>query len=183
MIPDQAPAKAQDTTAAVLPGGLLALIAEIQAGTAKFALVPQNDESLKAQTPWGTFTVSNAMYLSDSSAAALAQILGGSVAEFNPSGSNSFMPLANYIQIDTPGGVFSANAAVLASYSAGRGLSAQQLAFDLTQCINQNTAVITNGGAMWFPNGWAGPMIPGFSYPPGQPVGSDGNLANPAWIF
>ena len=32
MIPAQAPAKAQDTTAAVLPGGLLALIAEIQAG-------------------------------------------------------------------------------------------------------------------------------------------------------
>jgi len=163
------------------PNGLLNLIAAIQKGAFTPVLVPSSE--MQVFTPWGIFTVSNYMYLSDASAAALAEILGGTVVQENPSGNNSFMPVANYIQLNTPGGTLNVNAASLAAYTAGRGLSATQLAFDLSQCVNQGNAVVQNGGGMIFPMGWAGPAIPGFNYPPGQPVGSDGNLINPGTIF
>jgi hypothetical protein len=161
----------------------LALIAEIQAGTFHPTWVPISQ--LQVTNQFGTFFMSNYYYLSDESAATLATILGGTVQQANPSNAQSSAPLANYIVLNpATGPQLICNAAVLASYAAGRNTPATQLAFDLTAAINQSTAVAANGGnAIMFPLGWGGPAIPGFTYPPGQPVDGAGNLINPAMVF
>jgi len=167
------------------PGGLLAYIAAIQAGSFKpinVSMAPGGP--LSVVTPWGTFIVSNFMYLSDASSEELASLLGGKVVKQNPSGQNApWMPIANYIQL-SDGSI--ANAAALSYYANyGKGQSATQLAFNITQTFNQNTAIVQNGGnAVMFPLGWAGPEISALgAYPPGQVLDSVGNLVNPAWIF
>ena len=137
---------------------------------------------LKEVTPWGTDTLSNFYYASDATANQLAQLLGGKVVQMPAFGQATGYtePLANFIQL--PNGQ-TVNAAALAYYAQCGVEGPGQLTADLTQTINEGSAMTNfyqNGGPMpSFPIGYTGPAISGMTYPAGT-VAADGTVINPA---
>jgi hypothetical protein len=175
------PASTAATAASVASPGIGALVGAIMNGSFQGGNVA-NPSQLTETTPWGTDTLSNFYYASDQTANQLAQLLGGKVVQMPAFGQATGFtePLANFIEL--PDGQ-TVNAAALAYYSQCGAEGSAQLTADLTQTINEGSAMTNfyqNGGPMpSFAQGYTGPAIAGMTYPAGA-VGADGTVVNPA---
>jgi len=173
---------AAPATAAAAPAqpGISALVSAIMNGSFQATNVT-DPAKLTQVTPWGNSTLSNFYYASDDTANQLAQLLGGKVVQMPAFGQATGFtePLANFIQL--PNGQ-TVNAGALAYYGHC-GVGAAQLTADLTQTINEGSALTNfyqNGGPMpSFALGYTGPAISGMTYPAGT-VAADGTVINPA---
>jgi len=169
------------TAASVANPGIAALVSAIMNGSFQAGNVT-NPAKLTESTPWGTDTLSNFYYSSDQTASQLAQLLGGKVVQMPAFGQATGFtePLANFIEL--PNGQ-TVNAAALAYYGQCGVEGAAQLTADLTQTINEGSALnnfYQNGGAMpSFAIGYTGPAIAGMTYAAGT-VAADGTVINPA---
>jgi hypothetical protein len=169
------------TTGTVANPGVGALVTAIMNGSLQPSYVTDPSQ-LQQSTPAGTDYMPSFYYASDQTADQIAQLLGGTVVQMPPFGTEQGWsePLANFIQL--PGGQ-QVNAADLAYYANTGSEGTAQLTADITSTINIGSAM-TNyyqyGGAMpIFTEGYVGPPIAGMTYPASM-IGSDGNVINPA---
>ena len=177
-------AAATSTTAAsstTQTPGISALVTAIMNGSFKPTYVTDASK-LQETNPAGTTTMPNFYYASDQTAAQLAQLLGGKVVQMTPFGQDKGWsePVANFIQLPN-GQTF--NAADVAYYARCGAQGPQQLTADITQCINEGSALTNyyhgSGPMPVFSMGYVGPPISGMTYAPGT-IGADGNVINPA---
>ncbi|MBZ5726416.1 MAG: hypothetical protein LAP87_15625 [Acidobacteriia bacterium] len=182
------------TTAAptAYPVGIAALVHAMMNGTFQASYVTDPSQ-LVEKTPYGSYQAGSMSYASDETANQLAQLLGGTVVKRQafPIAQGWQAPLANFIKL--PGGQL-VNAGDLASYARCAGYGVQQLTADLTQEINQGSAITKlydYEQAYWsgqptgdppdtaFQIGDPGPAIAGMVYPAGT-LAADGSVINPA---
>jgi hypothetical protein len=176
-----APADSSGTPPAVANPGVEALVTAIMNGALQPTYVTSASQ-LQQTNPAGIDYMPSFYFASDQTASQIAGLLGGTVVQMPPFGSEQGWsePLANFIQL--PGGQ-QVNAADLAYYASAGSEGAAQLTADITSTINTGAAwnnYYQNGGSMpIFAEGYVGPPIAGMTYPAGM-IGSDGNVINPA---
>lgn len=168
------------TSGSVKEPGLTALINAMADGTFQATYIT-DPARLTEVGPLRTTQMPNFYYASDSTAAQLAELLGGKVVQMPAFGQSSgwIEPLANFIEL--PNGM-QVNAADIAYYARYAKQGTKQLAASLTAEINIGAAYTefykTGKTFELFPPGYVGPPIPGLKYPEGS-LNSDGSVINP----
>jgi hypothetical protein len=161
--------------------GVEALVSAIMNGSFQPSYVT-NLSQLQEINPAGTDTMPNFYYASDQTASQLASLLGGTVVQMAPFGTNRGWsePVANFIQLPN-GQTF--NAADVAYYANTGAEGAGQLTADITATINEGAAwtkYYQGGGPMpSFAEGYVGPPITGMTYSASS-IGANGDVVNPA---
>jgi hypothetical protein len=179
--PSDSTASTSATSGSVTTPGVEALVTAIMNGSFQPSYVT-NPSQLQEINPAGTDIMPNFYYASDQTASQLASLLGGTVVQMAPFGTNRGWsePVANFIQLPN-GQTF--NAADVAYYANTSAEGAGQLTADITATINEGAAwtkYYQGGGPMpSFAEGYVGPPITGMTYPTSS-IGANGDVINPA---